>query len=562
MRKLRKGVARKEGADMANVEGLRRSSRLKRKAEHVLDGGDPVAAPGANASSPRERKRGKRCSLSSQQEKVPDQIDAAASGARAARVRQMTKQASGGLRGRRGRGASSSDGLGTSGTGGDGKEKGADELAPEVEGGELPAGDTAVSDIVAAKEGLRWNQGDFERLTAAKHHGNDRASQNKSGAGDEGERAEKGPEEGTDKAPITTPPGECLPKLVESRTSEGGVDLQLDATPPSSAARLAAALEGFSYRGVSGTPPRRPAHSDCSSGGVRSRLSRGQPSAQKRSANSARFQTPSKSGGSLSTGFPVASPSVSFEAGHSANSSAVGGSAPDQDGDSHRPPRKVSRRRQRATLKVIAQGEKVRETALALIAEGKRVTAEEIRKLIPEEAGKKGTEGRGGGGPKRPAGVVDPDWVPPVSPYGLIQEELWRTPWKLLVACLLLNVTTGGAMRRVIWDLFKLIPTAEAAMAADTDAIGKVIHSLGLQNKRAATIQRFSQEYLEHLKDPLAKPLDRVHGIGKYAADAHAIFCEGRWQEVVPHDHMLNRYWEWMWETQGQGAAFKREDGT
>lgn len=48
-------------------------------------------------------------------------------------------------------------------------------------------------------------------------------------------------------------------------------------------------------------------------------------------------------------------------------------------------------------------------------------------------------------------------------------------------------------MRRVIWDLFKLIPTAEAAIAADTEAIGKVIYSLGLQNKRAALIQRFSQ---------------------------------------------------------------------
>jgi methyl-CpG-binding domain protein 4 len=69
------------------------------------------------------------------------------------------------------------------------------------------------------------------------------------------------------------------------------------------------------------------------------------------------------------------------------------------------------------------------------------------------------------------------------------------------------------------------------------------------------------QEYLEHLKDPVSTPLDTVHGIGKYAGDAHAIFCEGRWQEVVPHDHMLNKYWEWMWETQGQGAAFKREEG-
>lgn len=48
-------------------------------------------------------------------------------------------------------------------------------------------------------------------------------------------------------------------------------------------------------------------------------------------------------------------------------------------------------------------------------------------------------------------------------------------------------------MLRVIWNLFELIPTAEAAIAADTEAIGRIIHSLGLQNKRAATIQRFSK---------------------------------------------------------------------
>lgn len=34
-------------------------------------------------------------------------------------------------------------------------------------------------------------------------------------------------------------------------------------------------------------------------------------------------------------------------------------------------------------------------------------------------------------------------WVPPVSPYGLIQEQLYQDPWKVLVACMLLNKTGG-----------------------------------------------------------------------------------------------------------------------
>jgi len=42
----------------------------------------------------------------------------------------------------------------------------------------------------------------------------------------------------------------------------------------------------------------------------------------------------------------------------------------------------------------------------------------------------------------------------------------------------------------------------------------------------------------------------------RYAADAHAIFCEGRWREVRPQDHMLQKYWEWLCTTNGQGQGF------
>ena len=33
-------------------------------------------------------------------------------------------------------------------------------------------------------------------------------------------------------------------------------------------------------------------------------------------------------------------------------------------------------------------------------------------------------------------------WEPPQSPYGLIEEQLFGNPWKLLVACILLNKTS------------------------------------------------------------------------------------------------------------------------
>ena len=45
---------------------------------------------------------------------------------------------------------------------------------------------------------------------------------------------------------------------------------------------------------------------------------------------------------------------------------------------------------------------------------------------------------------KRPAHLEFPDFVPPCSPFGLVQEELWKDPWKLLVATIFLNRTTGA----------------------------------------------------------------------------------------------------------------------
>lgn len=42
-----------------------------------------------------------------------------------------------------------------------------------------------------------------------------------------------------------------------------------------------------------------------------------------------------------------------------------------------------------------------------------------------------------------------PHYVPPRSPYNLIQEELWENPWKLLIATMFLNRTTGREGREM-----------------------------------------------------------------------------------------------------------------
>ena len=50
----------------------------------------------------------------------------------------------------------------------------------------------------------------------------------------------------------------------------------------------------------------------------------------------------------------------------------------------------------------------------------------------------------------RPVVTGDPRvavYVPPASPYGLIEEQLYDNPWKLLLACILLHKTTAVQVR-------------------------------------------------------------------------------------------------------------------
>ncbi|KAL0363803.1 UNVERIFIED_CONTAM: Methyl-CpG-binding domain protein 4-like protein [Sesamum angustifolium] len=136
----------------------------------------------------------------------------------------------------------------------------------------------------------------------------------------------------------------------------------------------------------------------------------------------------------------------------------------------------------------------------------------------------------------------DNTWKPPRSPFNLLQEDHAFDPWRVLVICMLLNQTTGRQAGRVLSNFFQLCPNAKTAMEVALEDIEEVIRSLGLHKKRAVGIQRFSEEYLSeswtHVTD--------LTGVGKYAADAYAIFCTGKWERVRPVDHMLVKYWEFL----------------
>nr|GMC87010.1 methyl-CpG-binding domain protein 4-like protein [Ipomoea batatas] len=140
--------------------------------------------------------------------------------------------------------------------------------------------------------------------------------------------------------------------------------------------------------------------------------------------------------------------------------------------------------------------------------------------------------------------MPDNNWIPPRSPYNLLQEDHVHDPWRVLVICMLLNRTTGLQAGRVISTLFTLCPNAKTATEIAAEDIEKVIQPLGLHKKRAVMIKRFS---LEYLGDGWTHAT-QLHGVGKYAADAYAIFCTGKWDRVRPTDHMLNKYWDFLTE--------------
>ena len=41
-------------------------------------------------------------------------------------------------------------------------------------------------------------------------------------------------------------------------------------------------------------------------------------------------------------------------------------------------------------------------------------------------------------------------WDPPASPFSLIEEVLYNDPWRLLLACMLLNKTSGRAVSTLL----------------------------------------------------------------------------------------------------------------
>ena len=118
----------------------------------------------------------------------------------------------------------------------------------------------------------------------------------------------------------------------------------------------------------------------------------------------------------------------------------------------------------------------------------------------------------------------------------LLQEIYQEDSWKMMVCCILLNLTKRTQVDGIRDELFKLYPTPHKMKNANVDKLSKLLQPLGLYNRRAQSLKKFSKEWVKGFKS-----VDELYGIGQYAKDSWEIFQNNN-RDVKPTDKVLLEY--------------------
>ncbi len=118
----------------------------------------------------------------------------------------------------------------------------------------------------------------------------------------------------------------------------------------------------------------------------------------------------------------------------------------------------------------------------------------------------------------------------------LLQEIYQDNGWKMLVCCMLVNVTNRKQVDIVRNELFTKYPTPEDMMKAEHSELVEIIKPLGLYNTRAERLIKMSEGYVNGFND-----VTELYGIGQYAKDSWEIFQLGN-RSVKPRDLVLQEY--------------------
>ncbi len=118
----------------------------------------------------------------------------------------------------------------------------------------------------------------------------------------------------------------------------------------------------------------------------------------------------------------------------------------------------------------------------------------------------------------------------------LLQEIYQDDGWKMLVCCMLVNLTNRKQVDTVRNELFSKYPTLEDMMKAEHSDLVDIIKPLGLYNTRAERLVKMSEGYVNGFND-----VTELYGIGEYAKDSWEIF-QLRNRNVKPRDLVLQEY--------------------
>jgi methyl-CpG-binding domain protein 4 len=136
------------------------------------------------------------------------------------------------------------------------------------------------------------------------------------------------------------------------------------------------------------------------------------------------------------------------------------------------------------------------------------------------------------------------------SPLNTRQEEYRDEPWKMLIACMMLNCTSHKQMDQVRHGFFERWPNAQSLSQADPEEIAQMIKPLGFYNRRAKSWIEFSKQWTEiesqyeDVTEVPLKVLSKLRGIGEYALDSWKIFQLFIY-DFEPCDKVLKPFCEW-----------------
>ena len=118
----------------------------------------------------------------------------------------------------------------------------------------------------------------------------------------------------------------------------------------------------------------------------------------------------------------------------------------------------------------------------------------------------------------------------------LLQEIYRDDGWKMLVCCMLVNLTKRKQGDTVRDKLFIKYPTPKDMMRAKHTDLVDIIKPLGLYNTRADRLIKMSEGYVKGFKS-----VDELYGIGQYAKDSWEIF-QNKNNNIKPKDKVLQEY--------------------